>query len=87
MIDETQYLNSHVLDDLKLLINFEYDSLNCFTLILSGEPRLNITLSKAVNEALRQRITVHYEFQGLDPDEVPDTYLTSCWLPTALIQF
>ena len=70
VIDEAQYLNSHVLDDVKLLMNFEYDSLNCFTLILSGEPRLNITLSKAVNEALRQRITVHYEFQGLDPDEV-----------------
>lgn len=70
VIDEAQYLSSHILDDLKLLMNFDYDSLNCFTLILSGEPRLNITLSKAVNEALRQRITVHYEFQGLNPDEV-----------------
>lgn len=70
IIDEAQYLNSYILDDLKILMNFDYDSLNCFTLILSGEPRLNITLSKATNEALRQRITVHYEFQGLDPGEV-----------------
>lgn len=70
VIDEAQYLNSSILDDLKILMNFDYDSLNCFTLILSGEPRLNITLSKATNEALRQRITVHYEFQGLDPGEV-----------------
>ena len=37
---------------------------------ISGEPRLNITLSKAINEALRQRITVHYEFHGLDPGEI-----------------
>lgn len=70
VVDEAQHLNSAVLNDLKLLMNFDYDSLNCFTLILSGEPRLNITLSKASNEALRQRITVHYEFQGLDPGEV-----------------
>lgn len=70
VIDEAQYLNNHILDDLKILMNFDYDSLNCFTLILSGEPHLNITLSKATNEALRQRITVHYEFQGLDPGEV-----------------
>lgn len=70
VIDEAQHLSSAVLNDLKLLMNFDYDSLNCFTLILSGEPRLNINLSKASNEALRQRITVHYEFQGLDPDEV-----------------
>lgn len=70
VIDEAQYLNSDILNDLKILMNFDYDSLNCFTLILSGEPRLNITLSKAINEALRQRITVHYEFHGLDPGEI-----------------
>ena len=53
-----------------MLMNFSYDSLNCFTLILSGEPFLNSTLEKSMHEALRQRITVHYAFQGLDPDEV-----------------
>ena len=51
-------------------LNFKYDSLNCFTLILSGEPVLNRTLERQVHEALRQRITVHYSFQGLNPDEV-----------------
>lgn len=70
VIDEAQYLSNQILDDLKMLMNFDYDSLNCFTLILSGEPRLNVVLSKATNEALRQRITVHYEFRGLNPDEV-----------------
>jgi type II secretory pathway predicted ATPase ExeA len=50
-------------------MNFRYDSLNCFTLILSGEPVLNRTLERPVNEALRQRITVHYTFKGLSPDE------------------
>lgn len=70
-IDEAQYLGNAVLKDLKMLMNFQYDSLNCFTLILSGEPYLNNTLEKPMHEALRQRITVHYAFQGLQPDEIP----------------
>lgn len=69
-VDEAQYLNSSILKDLKMLMNYRHDSLNCFTLILSGEPYLNHTLEKPVNEALRQRVTVHYNFSGLDPDEV-----------------
>jgi type II secretory pathway predicted ATPase ExeA len=52
-------------------MNYEYDSLNCFTLVLCGESYLNSTLRKPVHEALRQRVTVHYEFQGLSDEEVP----------------
>jgi len=71
-IDEAQYLNTGILNDLKMLMNYQYDSLNCFSLILSGEPRLNFTLEKPVHEALKQRITVHYNFKGLSPDEVSE---------------
>lgn len=71
-IDEAQYLNAGILKDLKMLMNYQYDSLNCFSLILSGEPYLNHTLEKPINEALKQRITVHYNFTGLNPDEVTD---------------
>jgi type II secretory pathway predicted ATPase ExeA len=74
-IDEAQYLNSGILKDLKMLMNYQYDSLNCFTLILSGEPFLNHTLEKPVHEALKQRITVHYNFTGLNPDEVTEYIL------------
>ncbi|MCF0127263.1 MAG: AAA family ATPase [Pseudobutyrivibrio sp.] len=69
-IDEAQYLSNGILQDLKMLMNFKYDSLNCFTLILSGEPVLNRTLERPIHEALRQRITVHYTFEGLNPDEI-----------------
>jgi type II secretory pathway predicted ATPase ExeA len=71
-IDEAQYLNAGILKDLKMLLNYHYDSLNCFTLILSGEPHLNFTLEKPVNDALKQRITAHYNFAGLSPDEVTE---------------
>ena len=33
-IDEAQYLNTGILNDIKMLMNYGYDSLNCFTLIL-----------------------------------------------------
>ena len=69
-IDEAQYLSNGILQDLKMLMNFKCDSLNCFTLILSGEPVLNHTLERPLHEALRQRITVHYSFEGLNPDEI-----------------
>ncbi len=71
-IDEAQYLNSGILKDLKMLMNYGYDSLNCFTLIIAGEPHLNHTLEKPIHEALRQRITVHYNYNGLDDQEVAE---------------
>lgn len=69
-IDEAQFLNTGILNDIKMLMNYDYDSVNCFTLILCGEPHLNDTLRKPVHEALRQRITVHYNYAGLTDAEV-----------------
>lgn len=69
-IDEAQYLGTGILNDIKMLMNYGYDSVNCFTLILCGESHLNDTLRKPVHEALRQRITVHYNYAGLSDDEV-----------------
>lgn len=71
-IDEAQYLSYNILRDLKMVMNYSYDSLNCFSLILVGEPYLNHILEKQVHEALRQRITVHYNYEGLSDQEVPD---------------
>lgn len=70
-IDEAQELSTGILNDLKMLMNFRYDSLNCFTLILCGESHLNNKLSLPVHESVRQRITVHYDFKGLSAEEIP----------------
>jgi len=72
LIDEAQYLNRAILADLKLLMNFEMDSQNYAVLVLSGQPTLNHTLSMQVNEALRQRIVINYNMQGLTAVEVAD---------------
>jgi type II secretory pathway predicted ATPase ExeA len=37
ILDEANELSSAILKDLKMLMNYDYDSLNCFTLVLAGE--------------------------------------------------
>lgn len=72
VIDECQYLDNHILRDIKLLMNEEYDSLDCFALILVGLPHVNDVLDKPVHEALKQRIVVHYNFHGLSSSEAKE---------------
>jgi type II secretory pathway predicted ATPase ExeA len=69
-VDEAHELNSAILKDLKMIMNHDFDSMNCFTLILVGEPHLNQILEKPAHEALRQRIVIHYNFAGLSEREV-----------------
>ena len=67
--DEAHELSTAILNDLKMIMNHDFDSLNCFTLVLAGEQHLNRTLGKSVHEALRQRIVIHYSFSGLSDSE------------------
>ena len=76
IVDEAQYLKTAVLNDLKLLLNFDMDSKNYAALILVGQPILNSTLSKHVHEALKQRIVISYNFEGISKEEVNE-YITS----------
>lgn len=68
-IDESQYLNTSILRDLKMLMNADFDSLDCFVLALIGQSHLNNILEKPVHEALKQRIVVHYNYEGLSVEE------------------
>jgi type II secretory pathway predicted ATPase ExeA len=69
LVDEAHELSAAILKDLKMIMNYEYDSLYCFTLVLTGEPHLNHILEKPIHEALRQRIAIHYTFSGLSDVE------------------
>lgn len=70
IIDEAQYLKTTILNDLKLLFNFELDSKNYVSLILVGQPVLNNILNRNTFEALRQRITISYNMTGITKDEL-----------------
>ena len=69
ILDEANELSSAILKDLKMLMNYDFDSLNCFTIVLAGEPHLNHILEKPIHVALRQRIMVNYNFTGLSDTE------------------
>ncbi|MDR0375075.1 MAG: AAA family ATPase [Treponema sp.] len=69
ILDEAHELSPAILKDLKMIMNHDFDSLCCFTLVLAGEPHLCRILEKPVHEALRQRITIHYGFSGLSDAE------------------
>ena len=73
-IDEAHDMDPRALRDIKMIMNHAYDSLNCFALLLIGEPHLNSILAKPVHEALLQRITIHYNFAGLSAEET-DEYI------------
>lgn len=69
IIDEAHEISDIILKDLKMIMNHDYDSLNCFTIVLAAEPHFNRILEKPVHEALRQRIAIHYDFTGLTDAE------------------
>jgi type II secretory pathway predicted ATPase ExeA len=71
IIDEAQYLRNDILENLRLLTNYEMDSQNRFCMMLVGQAELRRRLSMAVHEPLAQRIVVRYHIGGLTKDELP----------------
>lgn len=69
IIDEVQFISNSILDDLRLILNFEMDSKNYSVLILCGQSKLVLQLSRQTHEALMQRIAVNYAFKGLSRSE------------------
>lgn len=70
ILDEAQYLRTDILNDLKMILNFDMDSKDYAILILVGQPILNNILARNTHEALTQRIVVNYTFVGIDNKEV-----------------
>jgi type II secretory pathway predicted ATPase ExeA len=75
IVDEAHHLRNEVLEDLRLLTNYEMDSQNRLCLLLVGLTELRRRLAMAVHESLAQRIVVRYHLAGLGRDELPE-YLT-----------
>jgi general secretion pathway protein A len=71
IIDEAQYLRNDVLENLRLLTNYEMDSQNRLCMIFVGQAELRRRLSLSVHEPLAQRLVVRYHLEGLSPEELP----------------
>lgn len=81
IVDEAQFLKNSVLDDLRIIFNFEMDSKDNAILILSGQTPFITQISRQPHEALRQRIVVNYYLKGLTKDETKEyvkSRLESC---------
>jgi type II secretory pathway predicted ATPase ExeA len=75
IIDEAHHLRNDVLEDLRLLTNYEMDSENRLCLLFVGLTELRRRLSMAVHESLAQRIVVRHHLTGLTREELSE-YLT-----------
>jgi general secretion pathway protein A len=71
IVDEAHHLRNDVLEDLRLLTNYEMDSENRLCLLLVGLTELRRRLRMAVHESLEQRIVVRHHLPGLAREELP----------------
>ncbi len=69
IIDEANYINNAILNDLKILFNFEMDSRDRAAILLAGLPQLNSTLRLGIHEPMRQRIVMNYDLSSLSKEE------------------
>jgi len=68
-IDEAQDLSDELLEDVRLLSNLETDDRKLLQIVLLGQPELRARLDEPELRQLRQRITVRYHIEPLDPRE------------------
>lgn len=69
IIDEANYINTAVLNDLKIIFNFEMDSRDRAVVLLVGLGQLNNTLRLSIHEPLRQRLIMNYHLDGMSREE------------------
>ena len=70
VVDEAQHLRNDVLEDLRLLTNYDMDSQPRLCLLLVGLSELRRRLAMSVHESLAQRVVVRLHLGGLTRDEL-----------------
>ncbi len=72
MIDEAQHLTGPVLEQVRLLSNFETDSAKLLQIVLVGQPNLDILLQRPDMRQLNQRVARRCELEPLSSAEVSE---------------
>jgi general secretion pathway protein A len=72
MLDEAQHLSPGVLEEIRLLSNFETDQAKLLQIVLVGQPNLDEVLGHPEMRQLNQRIARRCELQPLSNTEVQD---------------
>jgi type II secretory pathway predicted ATPase ExeA len=70
IIDEAQLIpGKSTFDEIRLLTNFQLDDENLVSIVLVGQPELDVRLRRREYDALRQRIGIRYSLDALDAEE------------------
>jgi general secretion pathway protein A len=77
IIDEAQGLSLHVLEEIRLLSNFESDTAKQLQIVLTGQPELRDVLNNPNLRQLKQRIALRCVIKPLPNIEETDRYITS----------
>ena len=70
LIDEAQNLSHEMLEQLRLISNLETEREKLIQMVLIGQPELQAMLSTPSLKQLNERITVRYDLNPLDGDDV-----------------
>lgn len=77
IVDEAQGLSTHVLEEIRLLSNFESDTAKQLQIVLTGQPELREVLNRPELRQLKQRIALRCVIKPLPNVEETDRYITS----------
>lgn len=77
IIDEAQGLSPHVLEEIRLLSNFESDTAKQLQIVLTGQPELRDVLNNPDLRQLKQRVALRCVIRPLPNIEETDRYITS----------
>ncbi len=69
VVDEAHMLEDGLLEDLRLLTNYEMDTYDPLILVLVGHPSLKLRLQRPVHQALWDRVRLSYRLAGLSKEE------------------
>jgi len=69
IIDEAQCLSPDLLEEIRLLTNFETDRSKLLLIVLLGQPELNDQLDSHEFRQLKQRVSLRYHIQTLNKKE------------------
>ncbi|HAC81442.1 MAG TPA: hypothetical protein DCG06_14175, partial [Deltaproteobacteria bacterium] len=72
VVDEAQALDGGILEQLRMLSNFETETSKLLQIVLVGQPELRDLLARPELTQLNQRITVRFHLTALDRAETAD---------------
>jgi general secretion pathway protein A len=77
VVDEAHGLSPHVLEEIRLLLNFETDTSKQLQIVLAGQPELRDVLNNPDLRQLKQRVALRCEISPLPDTAETERYIVS----------